>query len=138
MITLASFSFISVQIMTDGRRFIDAASNNLSVFNTSITGDTGSYTCVATNSAGTSQYSVPVNFTDLMREYSITLLYCMARNYPQKKNFANKSLALKFSSCVNNYMIICSNLYCIGKNKFCEMFPHYKDSWARRNFPTIQ
>ena len=61
--------------MTDGRRFIDPASHNLSVFNTSITGDTGSYTCVASNSAGTSQYSVPVNFTDLMSEDSVTFVW---------------------------------------------------------------
>lgn len=54
--------------MTDGHRFIDPGTNNLSVFDTSIAGDTGSYTCVATNSAGTSQYSVPVNITDLRSE----------------------------------------------------------------------
>lgn len=61
--------------MSDGRRVIDPVSNKLTVFNTSIAEDSGTYTCVAMNSAGTAQYAVTVNIQDAMSECFIDTLF---------------------------------------------------------------
>ena len=52
--------------MSDSRRLIDPVSNKLTIFNTSIARDSGTYMCLAQNSAGSAQYAVMVSIQDAM------------------------------------------------------------------------
>ena len=57
---------IHLQLSSDGRRVIDPEGNKLTVFNTTAAQDSGIYTCLAMNSAGTARYAVLVTIQDAM------------------------------------------------------------------------
>ena len=60
------YSQFVFQLVADGRRVIDPVSNKLTVFNTTISQDSGLYTCFAQSSAGTAEYAVLVTIQDIM------------------------------------------------------------------------
>lgn len=54
--------------MVDERHFIDPDTNMLEIVNTSVSEDSGFYTCVAWSDVGSDQHAVLVQITDITSE----------------------------------------------------------------------